>query len=60
MNPRYKVILGNMYFLKFDGGTYPTFVIDDQPGASSEAYVFDKYEDAKEVADTISGVVVHV
>lgn len=59
MKLKYKVMLGNMYFMKFDGGTYPTFVIDDQPGASSEAYVFDNYENAKEAADTIYGVVVY-
>ena len=63
MNPRYKVKLTtksvNMYFMKFDGGTYPTFVIDDQPGAPDEACIFNTYDEAREVAIVFGGTVVH-
>ena len=62
MNPRYKVKLVtkavDMYFIKFDE-IYPIFVIDDQPGASDEAYIFNTYDEARGVATAFGGVVVH-
>lgn len=64
MNPRYKVKLTtqsvDMYFIKFDfDGMYPIFVIDDQPGASDDAHIFNTYDEAYEVAIVFGGTVVH-
>lgn len=62
MKPRYKVKLTtesvDMYFLKFDD-MHLIFVIDDQPGASSDACTFDTYDEAEQVATVFGGVVVY-
>lgn len=62
MNPRYKVKLTtksvDMYFIKFDD-VHPIFVIDDQPGASDDAHIFNTYNEARKVAAVFGGVVVY-
>lgn len=62
MNPRYKVKLTtksvDMYFIKFDD-MHPIFVIDDQPGVSDDAHIFNTYDEAREVANVFGGVVVY-
>ncbi|MFK4900616.1 hypothetical protein ACI1UM_06435 [Lactococcus petauri] len=62
MNPRYKVKLTtksvDMYFIKFDD-VHPIFVIDDHPGTSDDAHIFNTYDEAHEVATVFGGVVVY-
>ncbi|WP_285123939.1 hypothetical protein [Lactococcus petauri] len=62
MNPRYKVKLTtksvDMYFIKFDD-VHPIFVIDDQPGASDDAHIFNTYNEARRAATVFGGVVVY-
>lgn len=56
---RYRVILGGMYFCKSENNNI-VMVLNDHPGALSEAKLFYSREEALEVANQINGEVVKV
>ena len=50
----------DLYFIKYYGGSYPQFIINDSPGWENTAKTFDTWQDANEVAKHFSGYIEEV
>lgn len=57
----YRIKVGkNLYFVEWDSGIYPVFVIDNMIGALKEARVYKTIQDAEKDNQWIEGEIVEV